>query len=89
MINDLMKYLVKQWWWQQWRRQQWPRKLIRSWRSKAKAVENGRVEAWGAGVERRGVETAGTVKLGAEDLKEVLEMQRRNRGVQEVVKTKK
>jgi hypothetical protein len=38
---------------------------------KASAVENGKAEAWGAGVERKGVMTAGTVELRAEVLKEV------------------
>jgi hypothetical protein len=38
---------------------------------KASAVENGKAEAWGAGVERKGVMTAVTVELRAEVLKEV------------------
>jgi hypothetical protein len=35
------------------------------------AVENGKAEAWGAGVERKRVMTVGTVELRAEVLKEV------------------
>ncbi len=39
-------------------------------------MENGKAEALGAGVERKGVMTAGTVELRAEVLKEVERRQR-------------
>ncbi len=38
---------------------------------KASAVENGQAVAWGAGVERKGVVTVGTVEQKAEALKDV------------------